>query len=462
MELKQTEIRRRLPFGRMKREEAEEGQQAAENGFQAEGLKQESLSLACTESKTQALEQKIREKIMAERSDAGCLSDEALAELINVSIAEELGQMGISFLSLSERMKLHQALFNGFRRLGILQELIDDRSVSEIMVNSVSDIFIERNGRTERWRRKFDVPEQLEDIIQQIVSAVNRTVNMASPIADARLPDGSRVHIVLPPAALDGPKLTIRKFPEPVTMEKLIAWRSITEEAAYELRILVAAGYNLFISGGTNSGKTTFLNALSAFIPETERVITIEDSAELQLRHLPNLVRLETRNANTEGEGMIDMSELIRASLRMNPSRIVVGEVRGREALDMLQAMNTGHDGSLSTGHANSAEDMLNRLEAMVLMGAALPVSAIRRQIASAVDLIVHLGRMNDGSRRVMEIVEMERYEQDRFILHKLFSYDAKEKRLKRTGQLKNREKLRRSGRRLPNEWGEEAGCRTD
>ena len=404
------------------------------------------------------LEQEIRERIISEQSDAGCLSDEALAQLIDLKITEERERRGISFLSLSGRVKLHRAIFNGFRRLGILQELVDDRTVSEIMVNGANDIFIERNGKTERWRRKFDTPEQLEDIIQQIVSAVNRAVNTATPIADARLSDGSRVHIVLPPAALDGPKLTIRKFPEPVTMEKLIAWRSITEEAAADLRALVAAGYNLFISGGTNSGKTTFLNALSAFIPETERVITIEDSAELQLRHLPNLVRLETRNANTEGEGVISMSELIRASLRMNPSRIVVGEVRGPEALDMLQAMNTGHDGSLSTGHANSAEDMLNRLETMVLAGAVLPISAIRRQIASAVDLIVHLGRMNDGARRVLEITEMAGYEQDSFVLHKLFSYDTAQKKLKRVGQLRNREKLRKAGRKLPGEQ-EEAAC---
>ena len=398
------------------------------------------------------MEQRIRENLLSERSDAGSLSDRELAALIDEKITAELAQSGLQFLGISERMKLHRAIFNGFRRLGILQELVDDRSVSEIMINGISDIFIERNGRTERWNRRFETTEQLEDIIQQIVSAVNRVVNTASPIADARLADGSRVNIVLPPAALDGPKLTIRKFPEPVTMEKLIAWHSITEEAANELQSLVASGYNLFISGGTNSGKTTFLNALSAFIPPEERVITIEDSAELQLRHLPNLVRLETRNANTEGEGAISMSELIRASLRMNPSRIVVGEVRGKEALDMLQAMNTGHDGSLSTGHANSAEDMLNRLEAMVLMGASLPVSAIRRQIASAVDLIVHLGRQSDGTRRVMEILEMKGYEQDIFCFNRLFAYDTEEKKLKRTGRLIRREKLRRAGRKLAGE----------
>ena len=442
----QAEEKRKLPFGKAKRDSGVPGLRQSEEPEQGSSLRCRS------ENELRDLEQVIREKIVSERSDAGCLSDDALAELINLKITEELGQRGIPFLSLSGRMKLHRAVFNGFRRLGVLQELVDDRTVSEIMVNGANDIFIERNGKTERWRRKFDTTEQLEDIIQQIVSAVNRAVNTASPIADARLPDGSRVHIVLPPAALDGPKLTIRKFPEPVTMEKLIAWRSITEEAAGELRTLVAAGYNLFISGGTNSGKTTFLNALSAFIPEAERVITIEDSAELQLRHLPNLVRLETRNANTEGEGVISMSELIRASLRMNPNRIVVGEVRGQEALDMLQAMNTGHDGSLSTGHANSAEDMLNRLEAMVLMGAALPVSAIRRQIASAVDLIVHLGRMNDGTRRVLEITEMAGYDQDRFVLRKLFSYDTEEKRLKRVGRLRNRDKLRRTGRTLSDE----------
>ncbi|MDO4266473.1 MAG: CpaF family protein [Eubacteriales bacterium] len=358
-------------------------------------------------------------------------------------------ECGDTVLRLSERIELRQRLFNSFRRLGILQELIDDKEVSEIMINGHETIFVEERNRIRRWDKKFETEEQLEDVIQQIVSSINRTANRANPLTDARLRDGSRVHIALPPVALDGPVMTIRKFPEPVTIERLIAWNSVTEEAAEYLRVLVRAGYNIFISGGTNSGKTTFLNALSAFIPATERVITIEDSAELQLLHIPNLVRLETRNANVEGEGEIGMSELIRASLRMNPSRIVVGEVRGGEALYMLQAMNTGHDGSLSTGHANSAEDMLRRLESMVLSAAALPLPAIRSQIASAIDLFIHLGRLPDQSRRVLEITEMKGYEQDTFCFNKIFAYDPQEKRLKKTGRLWHREKLLRAGERL-------------
>ncbi len=296
------------------------------------------------------------------------------------------------------------------------------------------------------WNRRFEKTEQLEDIIQQIVGKVNRIVNVSSPIADARLEDGSSVHIVLPPVALDGPVVTIRKFPDPVTIEKLIRFQALTEEAAQFLEQLVKAKYNLFVCGGTNSGKTTFLNALSSFIPETERVITIEDSAELQITHVPNLVRLETRNANTEGEGEITISQLIKASLRMNPSRIIVGEVRGAEALDMLQAMNTGHPGSLSTGHGNSPQDMLSRLEVMVLMGAELPLDAIRSQIASALDIMVHLGRLKDGSRKVLSIVEIGGYKNGKVEQKPLFVYDREEKRLKKTGELKAREKLADAG----------------
>ena len=284
-------------------------------------------------------------------------------------------------------------------------------------------------------------------MIQQIVSKINRGVNVSRPIADARLvEDGSRVHIVLPPIALEGPVVTIRKFPEPITIERLIHYGSLTEEAAEFLGMLVRSGYNIFISGGTGSGKTTFLNALSSYIPETERVITIEDSAELQITHVPNLVRLETRNANTEGEGEITISQLIKASLRMNPSRIIVGEVRGAEALDMLQAMNTGHPGSLSTGHGNSPQDMLSRLEVMVLMGAELPLDAIRSQIASALDIMVHLGRLKDGSRKVLSIVEIGGYKNGKVEQKPLFVYDREEKRLKKTGELKAREKLADAG----------------
>ena len=352
----------------------------------------------------EGIRSRLRRRIMEELTESRDMDDEQLLERIDTAI-RDMGQ-GI-YLPLKERIWLRGSLYDSFRRLDILQELVDDKTVSEIMVNGAGKIFIERNGKTQAWERRFEKPEQLEDIIQQIVGRVNRVVNVSSPIVDARLEDGSRVHIVLPPVSLNGPVVTIRKFPEPITMEKLIRFGAVTEEAAGFLKELVGAGYNIFISGGTNSGKTTFLNALSSFIPPQERVITIEDSAELQITQVPNLVRLETRNANTEGEGEITMSQLIRASLRMNPTRIIVGEVRGRETLDMLQAMNTGHDGSLSTGHGNSARDMLSRLETMVLMAAELPLPAIRSQIASALDIMVHLGRLRDGSRKVLSIAEI-------------------------------------------------------
>ncbi len=353
-------------------------------------------------------------------------------------IDQVIGQKGRElYLPLKERLWLRGSLYDSFRRLDILQELLDDKQVTEIMVNGSGRIFIEKKGELVRWNRKFESQEQLEDLIQQIVGRVNRTVNASSPIVDARLEDGSRVHVVLPPVALDGPVVTIRKFPEPITMEKLISYGSLTEETAGFLQKLVEEKYNLFISGGTNSGKTTFLNALSSFIPARERVITIEDSAELQITQIPNLVRLETRNANTEGEGEITMSQLIKASLRMNPDRIIVGEVRGKEALDMLQAMNTGHPGSLSTGHANSPADMISRLETMVLMGAALPLEAIGRQIASAIDVIIQLGRLKDGTRRVMSIVRVGGYEHGTVELETLYSYEEETGVLKARGENK-------------------------
>ena len=385
----------------------------------------------------------LRLRIMEELDRRRQIEDQELYELIDRSI-EEMGRQ--VFLPLKERLWLRNSLYDSFRRLDILQELIDDPEVTEIMVNGAGRIFTERRGRILLWHRRFQGDQQLEDIIQQIVSRVNRVVNVSSPIVDARLEDGSRVHVVLPPVALDGPAVTIRKFPEPITMEKLLKYRAITEEAAGFLKILVEARYNIFISGGTSSGKTTFLNALSAYIPREERVITIEDSAELQIAHVPNLVRLETRNANTEGEGEVTMSQLIRAALRMRPDRIVVGEVRGKEALDMLQAMNTGHDGSLSTGHGNSARDMLSRLETMVLMAAQLPVDAIRQQIAAAVDIMIHLGRMRDGSRRVLSISEIGGYQDGRVELQELFVYDWNQGNLRKTGEIKNREKLGAAG----------------
>lgn len=363
----------------------------------------------------------LREDLMISLNERGHTSDEELYEMIDGRVLE-YGKT--KYLPLKDRMDLRCGLFDSFRRLGVLQELVDDPQVTEIMVNGANRIFVERKGRMEAWDKSFESQDQLEDMIQQIVSRVNRVVNVSRPVADARLPDGSRVHIVLPPVALDGPSVTIRKFPEPITMEKLIRYGSITENAAGFLKKLVVAGYNIFICGGTNSGKSTFLNALSACIPPDERLVTIEDSAELQIRNIPNLVRLETRGPNGEGEGAITIGELIRAALRMNPNRIIVGEVRGKEALDMVSAMNTGHDGSLSTGHGNSPRDMLSRLETMMLMGAELPLPAIRSQLVSALDIIIHLGRLRDRSRRVLSIVEIEGYKEGEIKLNPLYQFE--------------------------------------
>ena len=348
---------------------------------------------------------RLREEIILELDERQQVTDEELYSIIDRRILE-YGQG--SFLPLKDKKELRGRLFDSFRRLGSLQELVDDEDVTEIMVNGADMVFVERNGRMEQWGRAFESQEQLEDTIQQIVSRVNRTVNVSRPIADARLSDGSRVNIVLPPVALEGPVVTIRKFPDnPITIHKLIETGSITEEVSGFLEKLVIAGYNIFISGGTGSGKTTFLNVLSNFIPKDERVITIEDSAELQIKSIPNLVKLEARNANVEGKNAVTIRELIKSSLRMRPDRIVVGEVRDDAAIDMLQAMNTGHDGSMSTGHANSTVDMLNRLETLVLMGTDIPLMAVRKQIASAIDIIVHLGRLRDKSRKVLEVSEV-------------------------------------------------------
>lgn len=365
--------------------------------------------------------EELKERIRGELQSRSQIDDEELYDCIDQAIAEAAAH---KYLPLRRRLELKNRLFDSFRRLDILQELVDDPEVTEIMVNGRENIFVEKKGRIFRWEHSFDDTEQLEDMIQQIVSRINRAVNVANPIVDARLEDGSRVHVVLPPVALDGPVVTIRKFPEPITAEKLIALNSLSREAAGFLEQLVRAGYNLFISGGTGSGKTTFLNAMSGFIPETERVITIEDSAELQIRQIPNLVRMETRNANGEGEGAIEISDLIRASLRMRPNRVIVGEVRGKECLDMLQALNTGHSGSLSTGHGNSPRDMLSRLETMVLMAAELPLPAVRSQIASAIDILVHLGRLRDGSRKVLEIVEVGTYADGEIQLNPLYQFE--------------------------------------
>lgn len=327
-------------------------------------------------------------------------------------------------LTAAEKRRLVRRVFDSFRGLDVLQPLVDNPTITEIMINSHQDIFIEQDGEVKKLGLQFESQSRLEDIIQSIVGTVNRVVNESTPIVDARLKDGSRVNIVLPPIALNGPTMTIRKFPEsPMTMDDLVGRGALTEEAAEQLRILVKGKYNIFIGGGTGSGKTTFLNALSQYIPPDERVITIEDSAELKIVTVPNLVSLETRNANTEGRGEIAIRDLIRSSLRMRPNRIVVGEVRGSEALDMLQAMNTGHDGSLSTGHANSTQDMISRLETMVLSGADLPISVVRQQISSAIDIFVHLSRLRDRSRRVTEISEVIGMEGGEVLLNPLYRF---------------------------------------
>ncbi|OIB00292.1 pilus assembly protein [Paenibacillus sp. LC231] len=327
-------------------------------------------------------------------------------------------------LTAAEKRRLVRRVFDSFRGLDVLQPLVDNPRITEIMINSHQDIFIEQDGEVKKLPLQFESQSRLEDIIQSIVGTVNRVVNESTPIVDARLKDGSRVNIVLPPIALKGPTMTIRKFPEsPMTMEDLVRRGALTEEAAEQLRILVKGKYNIFIGGGTGSGKTTFLNALSQYIPPDERVITIEDSAELKIVTVPNLVSLETRNANTEGRGEIAIRDLIRSSLRMRPNRIVVGEVRGSEALDMLQAMNTGHDGSLSTGHANSTQDMISRLETMVLSGADLPISVVRQQISSAIDIFVHLSRLRDRSRRVTEISEVIGMSDGEVVLNPLYRF---------------------------------------
>lgn len=385
----------------------------------------------------QDLQEEIQRKLDLSRE----LTDEEVERLIDEEILAFSSQ---SYLLLAEKLRLQRELFNGIRRLDLLQELIEDKEVTEIMVNGPRDIFVEKRGHLYRWHKEFSSKEKLEDVVQQIVSFCNRSISKANPIADARLADGSRVNIVLDPVALNGPVITIRRFPEhPIRIAQLVEWNSVTREAADFLRQVVIAGYNIFVSGGTGSGKTTFLNALSEFIPLGERIITIEDNAELQLKRAENLVTLEARGANLEGEHEITIRDLIRTALRMRPDRILVGEVRGAEAIDMLQAMNTGHDGSLSTGHANSPRDMLSRLETMVLMGMDLPLAAIRRQIASGVDLIVHLGRLRDGSRRVLEIAELDGIREGEILLRPLFSFEeeGEEDRIVR-GSLKKREEL--------------------
>lgn len=355
------------------------------------------------------------------------MSDEDLEDKVEEIVTEKLRNR---YCPVEQKVSIVKQVYSSIRGFGLLDSIISDDSITEVMINGADNIFIEKNGKLQKLDKQFESQRRLEDIIQRIVGLAGREVNQANPIVDTRLPDGSRVNVVLPPIALCGPTMTIRKFSKtPMTIERLIQYGSLTQEIADKLELLVRAKYNIFICGGTGSGKTTFLNALSNYIPKDERVITIEDSAELQITGVENLVSLETRNANASGAGQITIRDLIKSSLRMRPERIVVGEVRGGEALDMLQAMNTGHDGSLSTGHANSTRDMLSRLETMVLQGAAgLPLEAIRQQIASAVDIIIHLSRLGDHSRKTMEITEVVGYENGQIILNPLYVFEEDEK----------------------------------
>ncbi len=395
---------------------------------------------------------RIKNTIMEEMDLSREIADEEIRKLIDAQIIQCSKE---NYISIDERYRLSRELFFDIRKLGILQELIEDDSITEIMVNGVEHIFIERNGKIEKWDQNFNSKEKLSDVIQQIVAECNRVVNESSPIVDARLENGARVNVILPPVALNGPILTIRRFADrAITMDKLVEWNSISREMAEFLSKLVKAKYNIFISGGTGSGKTTFLNALTAYIPTDERIITIEDSAELKVQGIPNLVRLETRNANVEGCVPVTIRDLIKASLRQRPDRICIGEVRGAECIDLLSAMNTGHDGSLSTGHGNSARDMISRLETMVLMGMDIPMAAIEKQIASAIDIFVHLGRLRDKSRKVLEITEVLGYEKGEIKLNSLYRFEEKKGSemegmygtWNKKGELKNTEKLKNTG----------------
>ncbi len=383
------------------------------------------------------------------------MSDSELEEQIRQLVNQRCA--GYGFVSMEQRVSACEQVFSAIRGFGILDLIMKDDNITEVMINGPKDIFIEKKGKLQRLNKEFENERRLEDIVQKIVGMAGREVNQANPIVDTRLPDGSRVNVVLPPVSMHGATVTIRKFSKtPMTVEQLLRYKSITPEVAQVLEVLVKAKYNIFICGGTGSGKTTFLNAVSNFIPKDERIITIEDSAELQIAGVENLVSLETRNANASGSGEITIRDLIKSSLRMRPERIVVGEVRGGEALDMLQAMNTGHDGSLSTGHANSTKDMLSRLETMVLQGAAgLPLEAIRQQIASALDIIIHLSRLRDKSRKTMEITEVCGYEHGEILLNPLYLFEEDENStlskvsgtLKRTSnKLQNDMKLKMMG----------------
>ncbi|MDO4601206.1 MAG: ATPase, T2SS/T4P/T4SS family [Eubacteriales bacterium] len=386
---------------------------------------------------------RLRQMLMERLDMSRELSDKEILEMIDDLI---LNHMKDTCCSLKEKVALRQELFYSVRKLDVLQELIEDETVTEIMVNGPDAIFVERGGGLFKWEKTFTSREKLEDVIQQIVGKCNRVVNESMPIVDARLENGARVNAVVYPVALNGPILTIRRFPDtPVTMERLISLGSLPKTCADFLASLVKARYSMIIGGGTGSGKTTFLGALSQYIPKDERLITIEDNAELKIQGIANLVRLEAKAANIEGGSEVTIRDLIRSALRMRPDRIIVGEVRGGEAVDMLQALNTGHEGSLSTAHANSSRDMLSRLETMTLMGVELPLEAIRRQIASGVDILIHLGRMRDKSRKVLEITEVCGFEEGEIKTNVLYQWKEGEG-LKKLSALLNREKLERAG----------------
>lgn len=399
------------------------------------------------------LYKQIRHNVYQNLDIARNITDDELYSVIDSCIYDASRQ---KIISIRQKEELRNRIYNSIKKLDILQELLENHDITEIMVNGKDNIFYEKSGYIEKWNKHFDSEQKLADIAQRIAAMSNRMVNEACPIVDTRLEDGSRVNIVLPPVAMDGPIITIRKFyDKPLTIDRLIELGSITEEAAHFLEKLVKSRYNIFISGGTGSGKTTFLNVLSDYIPDDERVITIEDSAELQLHNIKNLVRLEARMANSEGNNAVAIRDLIKSSLRMRPDRIVVGEVRGAEALDMLQAMNTGHDGSLSTGHSNSPKDMLTRLETMVLMGMNMPIDAIRTQIASAIDIIVHLARQRDKSRKVVQIAEVGDYKNGEIELTPLFRFvekgEGKDGRIlgelvRQNADIKRTEKLKSAG----------------
>ena len=419
----------------------------------------------CEEDSYHRYKRCVKEKLLQNMANNEYLDDDAFMKLIYSIVRQE--SETVDAIDENEALDISKRIFQSIRQNDVIQDLLDDDTISEIMINGYDSIFVERNGQLELSDKKFDSNMRLQDVIQKMVSQVNRMVNEASPIVDARLLDGSRINVVLPPVSIDGPIVTIRKFPKkPISMDKLVELGSITNEVKEFLEKLIKAKYNIFISGGTGCGKTTFLNALSDFIPKDERIITIEDSAELQISNIPNTVRLEVRNANVEGKKEVTIRELIKSALRMRPSRIIVGEIRDAAAIDLLDAYNTGHDGSLSTGHANSASDMLSRLESMVLMGTEMPINVIRKKITSAIDIVVHIGRLRDKSRSVLEISEVIGMdEKDGIILNKLYefkevdedncveSYDSNYSKIgrivKTNNNLRNKNKLQKEGIKL-------------